>query len=84
MLTLYLQIGLKKMNYIEHRYCTSIYPAKVIQKAITAYTQIAKISSRSDGDYTICAFSCTLIDASLVANEFDNYLIELLNSQEAK
>ena len=63
------------------RYIKSVYTEETLRTAILAYKRIAKIKLITDGEYFLCEFNDCVIDPSTVIHEFNNYLIELLNSQ---
>lgn len=71
---------MKKMRSNEQVYTKTFYPKEVLDQAIADYKKIAKIKLLEDGKYFNCAFSQCAVDTQLVINEFNNYLIELLNS----
>ena len=55
---------------------------KLLRKAITDYASVGQIKMIPTQNGFRCVFSSTLVDSERMANEFDNYLIELLNSGE--
>jgi hypothetical protein len=65
---------------LEKSYHNNLYPLEIINVAVSAYSRIAEISLEQCGDYTLCRFSRCVVSSALVVNEFDNYLIELMNS----
>ena len=65
-------------------YNPDIYPVKLIRKAIDAYSAIGDIVIKEVDQIISCEFSSNRVSAHLMANEFDNYLIELLNAGEAE
>lgn len=72
---------MKKMKSNEQYYSKSFYSKEVLNQAIIDYKKIAKIKLLEDGEHYKCEFRRCAVDAQLVINEFDNYLIELLNSK---
>ena len=64
-------------------YSKEFYPIEIIQKAIHAYKELAVISVSEERDQYKCCFTNCAIDAERIVREFDNFLIELLNSSEA-
>lgn len=64
-------------------YSKEFYPIEIICKAILAYKKLAVIGVSEESNYYKCCFTNCVIDAGRIACEFDNYLIELLNSSEA-
>jgi len=69
------------MRSNEQVYTKTFYPKKVLEQAIDDYKKIAKIRLLNDGEYFKCDFFRCSVDTQLVINEFNNYLIELLNSK---
>ena len=61
-------------------YNKGIYPIKVIRRAIDAYSAIGDIDFKEVNQLIRCGFSSDRVSADLMANEFDNYLVELLNA----
>ncbi len=72
---------MKKMRNNERVYTKIFYPKEVLNQAIYGYKKIAKIKLLEVGGYYKCEFFQCAIDTQLVINEFNNYLIELLNSK---
>ncbi|MBR4332526.1 MAG: HxsD-like protein [Clostridia bacterium] len=66
----------------EKSYNQSLYPEKLLRKAIADYASVGRIEVISKQNGFLCVFSSTLVDPERMANEFDNYLIELMNSGE--
>ena len=64
------------------KYNTNIYNPVIIEKAIKDYVGLCKISVIYHKNDAICTFGSTKIDKALVANEFDNYLIELMQNKK--
>ena len=59
------------------QYSKSIYSYPLILEAISAYKHICNIKVNKDDEYIICTFE-TARDATTIAREFGNYLIELM------
>ena len=59
----------------------AIYKEDAIHKAITAFSNISSISCFDVGNSYICSFSGCVEDEVLTSKEFENYLIDLLNSK---
>lgn len=57
----------------------AFYTKKVLDKAILDYRQIASIKISDKDKYWECAFESNKMPIEIIINEFDNYLIELLN-----
>ncbi len=55
------------------------YSIDHIKKGINAYKRIAKIKVKEDMDYYICQIKTGRMDSTLVAHEFENYVISLMN-----
>ena len=66
-----------------HFYHKALYPFPVLLAAIEDYRRIATVSLSDEGDYFQCVFTNCVVDPERVICEFDNYLIELINSQGA-
>lgn len=71
------------MRSNEQVYTKDFYSKEVLNQAIDDYKRIAKIKLLEDGGRYKCKFSRCAVDTQLVINEFNNYLIELLNSKGA-
>lgn len=72
---------MKEMRSSEQAYTKAFYPKEVLKQAINDYKKIAKIKLVEDVWYYKCEFSRCSVNTQLVINEFNNYLIELLNSK---
>ena len=72
---------MKKMRSNEQVYPKTFYSKEVLNQAIDDYKKIAKIKLLEDGEHYKCEFLRCAVDTQLVINEFNNYLIELLNSK---
>lgn len=68
------------MKSNERVYTKDFYSKVVLNQAIDDYKKIAKIKLLEEGKHYKCVFFRCAVDVQLVINEFDNYLIELLNS----
>lgn len=69
------------MRNNEQVYIKTFYPKEVLNQAIDDYKKIAKIKLLEDDEYCKCEFLRCAVDTQLIINEFNNYLIELLNSK---
>lgn len=70
------------MNDNERTYSKAFYTEDTLLKAINAYSNISKIELfEEDKEHYRCRFSESSIDCHIVMNEFDNYLIEIMNSK---
>ena len=76
-----MKIGLIKMKSSDNRYSKEFYRADDVSAAIRDYKKLAKITISEENGYYICTFSDCLIDPKRIVLEFDNYLIELMNSR---
>lgn len=72
---------MKKMRNNEQVYTKTFYRKEVLNQAIDDYKKIAKIKLLEDNEYYKCEFFRCAVNTQLVINEFNNYLIELLNSK---
>ena len=60
---------------------SSVYETAVIRRAVEDYKPICRVDLSESTSGVTCRFKTTgQIDASLVAREFSNYLIELSNA----
>ena len=66
----------------EKGYNRSLYPEKLLRRVIADYASVGQIEMIPTQNGFRCVFSSMLVDPEQMANEFDNYLIELLNSGE--
>ena len=64
------------------KYDKKYYTRDVLERAAKDYKVIAGISIIESDDAYECEFDSLEYPAELVINEFDNYLIELLNGNE--
>ena len=67
---------------IERVYKKAIYPDKLIQRAVKDYASVGTIEVRPIQEGFRCVFSSLIVETERMANEFDNYMIELINSGE--
>ena len=58
-----------------------VYDEKAILSAIDAFSGICSVSYSEGGDHWICLFTDCVAEESLTVREFENYLIDLVNSQ---
>ena len=63
------------------KYSKAFYTQETLAVAINDYKKIAIIKLLEDKGHYICEFSECLVDSQVVINEFNNYLIELMNSK---
>ena len=75
------RIGLKVKNS-KRTFSKYFYNELILKRAIKDYQSIAKISLCEKTDAFECSFDSDNIPVELVINEFNNYLIELLNGTE--
>ena len=71
---------MKKMKNDVQYYSKEFYPVEIIQNAIQAYRKLAVISVSEAQEHYTCRFTDCVIDNERIICEFNNYLIELLNS----
>lgn len=69
------------MNEITVFYKTNIYPENIIYTAVQRYAGICSIRVEHQGKEMVCVFSDSIADLELTVKEFDNFLIELINSR---
>lgn len=69
------------MKNDEQRYSKDFYTVEAVIIAIKDYRKIATITMREEGRYYVCSFSKCIVDPKRVVFEFNNYLIELMNSR---
>lgn len=62
-------------------YSKTFYAKKILFAAINDYKKIAKIKLFEDDEHYRCEFCMCEVDTQVVINEFNNYLIELINSK---
>lgn len=63
-------------------YSKEFYSKSILDKAIIDYSKIARIVlNNNDSEHYSCEFSKCVVDIDKVINEFNNYLIELMNSK---
>ncbi len=56
------------------------YEKDALQKAVSAYKNLASISFSEDNDYFYYEVESSIYDPQLVANEFENYILGLMNT----
>ena len=56
------------------------YEKDALEKAINAYKNLASISISEDNDYLYYEIESSMYDPQLVANEFENYILGLMNT----
>ena len=56
------------------------YSIDQIKMGIKAYKRIARIKVKEDTDYYVCQIKTGRLSPTLVANEFENFVISLMNS----
>ena len=72
---------MKKMKNNEQLYSKAFYTKKVIIDAVNDYKKIARIKLFEDDEHYRCEFCNCVVAIQVVINEFNNYLIELMNSK---
>lgn len=58
----------------------SIYNTGLVTQAIEAFDNLCKIKIVENGNYIECEFSNCVYDEDTTAKEFENYIIDLLNT----
>ena len=66
----------------ERSYNKAIYPESVLRRAARDYASLGTVNIAEADNANVCFFSSSLVEPERMAEEFDNYLIELLNSGE--
>lgn len=69
------------MKSDKQRFSKAFYSSEAIKSAIKDYRKIASISCAEENGYYVCTFSKCITDPQRVICEFNNYLIELMNSR---
>lgn len=65
---------------IKLRLNPNIFKMKYIDHAAKAYEKICSIKISGEDDYIVCEFSNCIYDAEETSKEFENYIIDLMNS----
>lgn len=68
------------MKINTRKYSKQFYTRDVIISGIEDYKKLSIIELSEDEEYYFCFFNSCIIDPERIMLEFDNYLIELLNS----
>ena len=63
-----------------HRYSKEFYRFDDVAAAIKDYKKLTTITMSEEHGYYVCTFSNCLIEPRRIVLEFNNYLIELMNS----
>lgn len=58
----------------------SFYEKDALLEAISAYKSLASISISEDNDYYFYKIESSIYEPKLVANEFENYILGLMNT----
>ncbi|MGI6337107.1 MAG: HxsD-like protein [Eubacteriales bacterium] len=69
------------MESDKQRFSKAFYSSEAIRSAIKDYKKIASISYAEENGYYVCTFSKCITKTQRVIYEFNNYLIELMNSR---
>ena len=69
-------------NAHQARYIKEVYPIKALLAAKYDYRNLATIDISDEGEYHCCSFRNCVVDPLRIMHEFDNYLVEVINSQE--
>lgn len=59
-----------------------LYDRKYILSAIDAYVDICSVEMEENADYYYCLFYRSIVDVTIVIQEFENYLIGLQRKYE--
>ena len=65
---------------MKHRLNKDFYEKKALLDAICAYKSLASISLSEDNTYYYYEIESSTYDYELVANEFENYVLGLMNT----
>ncbi len=69
------------MKSNKERFAKAFYSHDAISGAIKDYSKLASISCVEEGEYYVCTFPNCITDSQRIVNEFNNYLIELMNAR---
>ena len=58
----------------------SIYEREAVAAAISAFGEVATISLTEDNSYWICSFDGCRYDEKQTLHEFENYVIDFMNT----
>lgn len=58
----------------------NIFNITHVKKAVKAYKDICKIEIDQIGSYIVCEFTDCIYDSKETVNEFENYIIDLMNN----
>lgn len=64
----------------ELKLSTNIFGIRNVEKAIVAYKDLCKIGINYTGNYIICEFTDCIYDNEETIREFENYIIDLMNT----
>lgn len=59
---------------------TDIFDISCVEKTATAYKALCKIKINKTDNYMICRFTDCLYDEEETVREFENYIIDLMNT----
>ena len=65
---------------MKHRLSKAFYEKRAILDAICAYKNLASITLTEDNNYYYYKIETSTYDSILVANEFENYILGLMNT----
>ena len=61
--------------------CKEIYSKAAVEQAIQDYALLADVQLSETDTHFVCQFLRTTYDATITANEFENYIIDLCNQK---
>ena len=64
---------------MKNRLTKDFYEKKALIEAVNAYQSLASISISEDSDYYYYEITSSIYEPQLVANEFENYVLGLMN-----
>lgn len=70
------------MKQITKYYSENLYPISIIKRAVHDYSGICRIRIVCQDHQLECEFTSDCQDIDEIGNEFDNYLIELMQEHQ--
>lgn len=65
---------------MKNRLTKEFYEKDILVEAVNAYKGLASISISEDKDYLYYEIESSIYEPQLVANEFENYVLGLMNT----
>ncbi len=62
--------------------CKEIFSIKYIERAINDFSGLCNIYIKESDNMFLCTFDYCICDEALTIKEFENHIIELMNSKE--